>query len=99
MQHDDTMKSRLSSDRSAMHTLPIEDAEAIRIAIRQEIQRGEESRCDHRLHGLPRGKDVTVPQSATPSARLYGSETAPMRRKIATPDGRLNAYLWHKFNA
>src|ERR1700736_3784820 len=35
-----------------MRKLQIEDAERMRIAIQQEIGRSEESRYDHRLHGL-----------------------------------------------
>ncbi|HQU15674.1 MAG: hypothetical protein ACYC18_02095 [Gammaproteobacteria bacterium] len=35
-----------------MHKLQIEDAEVMRLAIQQEIARNEESRYDHRLHGL-----------------------------------------------
>ena len=35
-----------------MLKLQIEDAEVMRIAIQQEIARSEESRYDHRLHGL-----------------------------------------------
>jgi len=35
-----------------MRRLEVADAEVMRIAIRQEIGRSEESRYDHRLHGL-----------------------------------------------
>ena len=35
-----------------MRKLEISDAEVMRIAIQQEIQRSDESRYDHRLHGL-----------------------------------------------
>ncbi len=35
-----------------MRKLQIADAEVMRIAIQQEIGRSEESRYDHRLHGL-----------------------------------------------
>ena len=35
-----------------MRKLEIADAEAMRIAIQQEIARCDESRYDHRLHGL-----------------------------------------------
>ena len=35
-----------------MHKLVIADAEVMRLAIRQEIARSEESRYDHRLHGV-----------------------------------------------
>ena len=35
-----------------MRKLQIEDAEVMRIALQQEIVRSEESRYDHRLHGL-----------------------------------------------
>jgi hypothetical protein len=35
-----------------MRKLQIEDAEVMQIALQQEIARSEESRYDHRLHGL-----------------------------------------------
>lgn len=35
-----------------MRKLEIKDAEIMRIALQQEIQRSEESRYDHRLHGI-----------------------------------------------
>ena len=35
-----------------MHQLEIGDSEWMRVAIQQEIQRSEESRYDHRLHGM-----------------------------------------------
>ncbi|EQD79624.1 hypothetical protein B1B_00114 [mine drainage metagenome] len=35
-----------------MRKLRIEDTDLMRIAIQQEIGRSEESRYDHRLHGL-----------------------------------------------
>jgi transposase len=36
----------------AMRRLEIRDAEVMRVAIRQEIERTDESRYDHRLHGV-----------------------------------------------
>src|SRR3990172_10508053 len=38
--------------RKTMRKLQIEDAGVMRIAIQQEIARSEESRYDHRLHGV-----------------------------------------------
>ncbi len=35
-----------------MRKLEVRDAEIMRIAIQQEISRSEESRYDHRLHGV-----------------------------------------------
>ncbi|MGH8653572.1 MAG: hypothetical protein ACREYE_16025 [Gammaproteobacteria bacterium] len=35
-----------------MRKLEISDADVMGIAIRQEIERNEEARYDHRLHGL-----------------------------------------------
>ena len=35
-----------------MHKFEIKDAEVMGIAVQQEIQRSEESRYDHRLHGI-----------------------------------------------
>ena len=56
-----------------MRKLQIEDAEIMRIAIQQEIGRSEESRYDHRLHGLLL---VTAGQSCREVADLFG-ETGP----------------------
>ena len=36
---------------ATMRTLEIADAEVMQVAIRQEIDRSEESRYDYRLHG------------------------------------------------
>ena len=46
-----------------MRKLQIEDAEVMRIAIQQEIARSEESRYDHRLHGLLLVTRAIVPRS------------------------------------
>ncbi len=52
-----------------MRKLQIEDSEVMRIAIQQEIGRSEESRYDHRLHGLLL---VTAGHSCREVAELFG---------------------------
>jgi hypothetical protein len=52
-----------------MRKLLIEDAEVMRIALQQEIARSEESRYDHRLHGLLL---VSAGQSCRQVAELLG---------------------------
>src|SRR5260370_9984912 len=59
----------LFSGRKAMRKLQIEDAEVMRIAIQQEIGRSEESRYDHRLHGLLL---VTAGRSRREVAEVFG---------------------------
>jgi transposase len=52
-----------------MQRLQIKDADIMRIAIRQEIERSEESRYDHRLHGVLM---VSYGYSCTDVAELFG---------------------------
>jgi transposase len=52
-----------------MKRLEITDADIMRIAIRQEIERSEESRYDHRLHGVLM---VSSGYSCTTVAELFG---------------------------
>src|SRR2546427_11675351 len=54
-----------------MRKLQIEDADVMRIAIQQEIARNEESRYDHRLHGLLL---VSGGQSCRQVADLFGED-------------------------
>lgn len=63
-----------------MRKLQIEDAEVMRIAIQQEIGRSEESRYDHRLHGLLL---VAAGLSCRAVAELLGENgtTVPIRIK------------------
>ena len=61
-----------------MRKLEIEDAEAMRIALQQEIARSEESRYDHRLHGLLL---VTAGQSCRQIAELFGDIAVPISRR------------------
>jgi transposase len=63
----------------AMHKLQIEDAEVMRVAIQQEISRSEESRYDHRLHGLLL---VTSGQSCREVARLFGEDASTVQRWV-----------------
>jgi len=60
-----------------MRKLQIEDAEVMRIAIQQEIERSEESRYDHRLHGLLL---VTAGQSCREVAALFGENGTTVQR-------------------
>jgi transposase len=62
-----------------MRKLHIEDAEVMRIAIQQEIERSEESRYDHRLHGLLL---VTAGQSCREVAALFGENGTTVQRWV-----------------
>jgi len=62
-----------------MRKLQIEDAEVMRIAIRQEIGRREEWRYDHRLHGL---LPVTTGQSCREVAQLFGEDGTTVQRWV-----------------
>jgi len=62
-----------------MRKLQIEDAEVMRIAIQQEIERNEESRYDHRLHGLLL---VTAGQSCRQVAELFGEDGTTVQRWV-----------------
>jgi transposase len=72
-----------------MRKLQIEDAEIMRIAIQQEIGRSEESRYDHRLHGLLL---VTAGQSCREVAELFGEDGTTVQRWVRRfEDGGLDA--------
>ena len=62
-----------------MRKLQIEDAEVIRIAIQQKIERSEESRYDHRLHGLLL---VTAGHSCREVAALFGENGTTVQRWV-----------------
>jgi transposase len=62
-----------------MRKLQIEDAEVMQLAIRQEIGRSEESRYDHRLHGLLL---VTAGQSCGEVAQLFGENATTVQRWV-----------------
>lgn len=64
-----------------MRKLEIADAEVMRIAIQQEIQRSDESRYDHRLHGLLL---VTGGQSCRQVARLFDEDPRTVQRWVKT---------------
>lgn len=59
--------------------LQIEDAEVMRIALQQEIGRSEESRYDHRLHGLLL---ITAGQSCRQVAELFGEDGTTVQRWV-----------------
>jgi|SRR6185312_15930203 len=62
-----------------MRKLQIEDAEAIRIALQQEIGRSEESRYDHRLHGLLL---LAAGHSCREVAELFGEDDTTVQRWV-----------------
>ena len=62
-----------------MRKLQIEDPEVMQVAIQQEISRSEESRYDHRLHGLLL---VTTGQSCREIARLFGEDASTVQRWV-----------------
>ena len=62
-----------------MRKLLIEDAGVMRIAIQQEIGRSEDSRYDHRLHGLLL---ITAGQSSRQVAELFGENGTTVQRWV-----------------
>jgi transposase len=62
-----------------MRKLEIADAEVMRLAIRQEIDRSEESRYDHRLHGLLL---VASGRSCTEVGELFGEAATTIQRWV-----------------
>lgn len=64
-----------------MRRLKIADSDIMRIAIQQEISRSEESRYDHRLHGLLL---ITADQSTQQVAELFGEDRRTVQRWIKT---------------
>jgi transposase len=62
-----------------MRKLEIADPEVMRIAIQQEISRSDESRYDHRLHGLLL---VTGGQSCQQVADLFGEDRRTVQRWV-----------------
>ena len=64
-----------------MKKLEIADADVMRIAIQQEIQRSDEARYDHRLHGLLL---VTGGQSCRQVAHLFDEDPRTVQRWVRT---------------
>ena len=62
-----------------MKKLQIADPEIMRIAIQQEIARSDESRYDHRLHGLLL---LTSGQSCQQIAELFGEDRRTVQRWV-----------------
>lgn len=62
-----------------MRKLEISDAEVMQVAIRQEIARSEESRYDHRLHGLLL---VANGQSCCAVADLFDEDARTVQRWV-----------------
>ena len=68
-----------------MKRLEIADPEVMRIAIQQEIARSDESRYDHRLHGLLL---VTSGQSCQQVAELFGEDRRTVQRWVSRFESR-----------
>lgn len=62
-----------------MRKLQIECVEAMRVAIQQEIERSEESRYDHRLHGLLL---LAAGHSCRQVAGLFGEDDTTVQRWV-----------------
>lgn len=62
-----------------MRRLQIEDAEVMQLAIQQEINRSDESRYDHRLHGLLL---VATGRSCMEVAQLFGEHATTVQRWV-----------------
>ena len=62
-----------------MRKLEIENAEVMQVAIRQEIARSEESRYDHRLHGLLL---VAKGESCRAVAELFDEDARTVQRWV-----------------
>jgi len=62
-----------------MRKLEIADAEIMQLAIREEIERSEESRYDHRLHGLLL---VANGRSCTEVGELFGEAATTVQRWV-----------------
>jgi transposase len=62
-----------------MRKLQIDDSSAMRIAIQQEIGRSEESRYDHRLHGLLL---LAAGHSCAEVAELFGEDETTVQRWV-----------------
>lgn len=62
-----------------MRKLQIEDAEVMKVAIQQEISRSEESRYDHRLHGLLL---VAAGRSCLEVAQLFDEHATTVQRWV-----------------
>ena len=66
-----------------MRKLQIEDAGVMRLAIQQEINRNDESRYDHRLHGLLL---VAAGQSCRQVGLLFGENPTTVQRWVSRFD-------------
>jgi hypothetical protein len=63
-----------------MRRLEIQDADVMRIALQQEIERSDESRYDRRLHGVLL---VATGQSCGEVAGLFGEDTRTIQRWVS----------------
>jgi len=73
------MRAPLHEMNAVMRKLEIADADMMRIAIQQEIQRSDESRYDHRLHGLLL---VAGGQSCRQVAQLFDANPRTVQRWV-----------------
>lgn len=68
-----------------MRKLEIRDPEVMSLAIRQEIERSDESRYDHRLHAVLL---VANGQSCRETARLFGEDARTVQRWVGRFEDR-----------
>jgi transposase len=66
-------------EEATMKRLRIRDAEVMRVAIQQEIARSEESRYDHRLHGILL---VASGESCIEVSRKFGEDARTIQRWV-----------------
>lgn len=64
---------------AAMRKLHIENADVMRVAIQQEIERSDESRYDHRLHGVLL---VAGGQGCLAVAQVFGEDPRTVQRWV-----------------
>ncbi len=62
-----------------MKQLSIEDSEIMQIAVRQEINRSEESKYDHRLHGILL---ITLGYDSYAVAEMFGQNPTTVQRWV-----------------
>ncbi len=71
--------NRLALAKRPMRKLQIEHADVVRIVIQQEVGRNEQSRYDHRLHGLLL---LAAGHSCRQVAALFGEDDSTVQRWV-----------------
>lgn len=64
---------------ATVHKLEIANAAVMQLAIREELNRSEEARCDHRLHGVPL---VSSGRSSNEVGALFGEAATTVQRWV-----------------